>query len=149
MWKYILKNSKLRFLFLNSLNLYIFGLRATKILVRSMLYFEFFSFLCNHFVIVSKHKINLNFCKYNVITRIDSSFSIITFYAYYFGNYDTHRKDFDQKNRVVLHTKIDLNLHLVKRTFRAINFFECFQDRNLLDKSCCDRFTYSKSFFKT
>ena len=31
-------------------------------------------------------------------------------------------KDFDQKNCVVLHTKIDLNLHLVKRTSRAANF---------------------------
>ena len=40
----------------------------------------------------------------------------------YFGNYDTLRKDFDQKNGVVLHTKIDLNLHLVKRDSRAANF---------------------------
>ena len=122
LWKYILKNCKLRFLFLNSLNLYIFGLQATKILVRSMPYFEFFSFLCNHFVIVSKPKINLNFYKYNAITPIGSSSNIITFYAYYFGNYDKHRKDFDQKNRVVLHTKIDLTLHLVKRTSRAAIF---------------------------
>ena len=30
-------------------------------------------------------------------------------------------KDFDQKNRAALHTKIDLNLHFVKRTFRTVN----------------------------
>ena len=41
----------------------------------------------------------------------------------YFGNYDTLRKDFDRKIRVVLHRKIDLNLHLVKRTSRAAKFF--------------------------
>ena len=39
------------------------------------------------------------------MTRIDSSSNIITIYAYYFGNYVTLRKDFDQKNCVVLHTK--------------------------------------------
>ena len=43
------------------------------------------------------------------------------FYAYYFGNYDTLRKDFDQKNNVVLHTKLDLNLHLMKKTSRTVN----------------------------
>ena len=88
-----------------------------------MLYFVLFNFLRNHFVIVSKPKINLNFRKYNAITRTDSSSSITTFYAYYFGNYDRLRKDFHLKIRVVLHTKIDLNLHLVKRTYRASNFF--------------------------
>ena len=50
-----------------------------------------------------------------------SSPSIIKFYVHYFGNYVTLRKDFGQKNCVVLHSKIDLNLHLVKRTSRAIN----------------------------
>ena len=69
-----------------------------------MLYFLLFNFLCNHFVTVSEPKINLNFYKYHGITRIDSSSNIITFCAYYFGNYDTLRKDFDQKNRVMIHT---------------------------------------------
>ena len=55
------------------------------------------------------------------MTRIDSSSNIITFYAYYLGNYVTLRKDFDQKNCVVLHTVIDLNLHLVEKTSRAAN----------------------------
>ena len=55
------------------------------------------------------------------MTRIDSSSNIITIYAYYFGNYVTLRKDFDQKNCVVLHTVIDLNLHLVEKTSRAAN----------------------------
>ena len=87
-----------------------------------MLYFVPFNFLFNHFVIVSKPKINLNFCKLNAVTRNDSSSNIITFYAFYFGDYNTLIKDFDQKNRVVLHTKTDLNLHLVKRTSRAANF---------------------------
>ena len=73
------------------------------------------------FALVSEPKINLNFCKYNAITRIDSSSKVSTFCAYYFGNYVTLRKDFDQTNLVVLHTKIDLNLHLVKRTSRAVN----------------------------
>ena len=117
-----MKNCKLHFVFPNSLNLFILGLRATKILIRSMLYLALFNFLCNHFVLVSERKINLNFYKYNAITRIDSSYNVIKLYAYYFGNYITLRKDFDQKNRVVLHTKIDRNLHLVKRTFRAVNF---------------------------
>ena len=80
--KYIMKNCKLRFVFPNSLNLYILDLQAMKILIRLM-----------------------------------------------------------------LHTKMDLNLHLVKRSSRAVNFFECFRDGNLLDKSCCYWFTYSKSFF--
>ena len=73
------------------------------------------------FALVSEPKINLNFCKYNAITRIDSSSKVSTFCAYYLGNYVTLRKDFDQTNLVVLHTKIDLNLHLVKRTSRAVN----------------------------
>ena len=74
--------------------------------------------------LVGEPKINLDFYKYNAITRIDSSSNIIKFYVYYFGNYVTLKKDFDQKNRVVLHTKIDLNLHLVKRTSMAgtVNF---------------------------
>ena len=76
-----------------------------------------------HIVLVSEPKINLNFYKYNAITitRIVSSSNFIKFYACYFGNYDTLRKDFDQKNRLVLHTKIDLNLHLVKRTSKVVN----------------------------
>ena len=49
---------------------------------------------------------------------------LYTFYTYYFGNYVTLRIDFDQKNRVVLHTKIDLNLHLVKKTSRAAKIFK-------------------------
>ena len=122
MWKYIIKNCKLRFVFENSLNLYVLGLGAMKILIRSMLYFALFNFLCNHFVLVSKPKINLNFYRYNAIIRFESSFNTIKFYAYYFGNYVTLTKDFDQKNSVVLHTKIDLTLHLVKRTSRAVNF---------------------------
>ena len=77
-------------------------------------YFVLFTFLCNHFVIFSDPKINLNLHKYNTITRIDSSSNIITFYTYYFCKYVTLRKDFDQKNCVELHTKIGLNLHLVK-----------------------------------
>ena len=44
-----------------------------------MLYFAVFNFLCNHFVLVSKPKINLNFYKYNAITGIDSSHNIIKF----------------------------------------------------------------------
>ena len=61
MWKYILKNCKLRSVFPNSPNLYIFGLQATEILTRFMLYFILLNFLCNHFVTVSEPKINLNF----------------------------------------------------------------------------------------
>ena len=72
---------------------------------------------------VSEHKITLNFHKYYAIARIDCSSNIITFYAYYFGNHVTLRKDFNQKNCVVLHTKIDINLHIVKRTSRAANLF--------------------------
>ena len=110
-------------MFPNSLNLYIFGLQAMEILNRFILYFVLVNFLCNHFVTVNEPKINLNFHKYNTVTRIDSSSNIITFYAYYFGNYITLRKDFKHKNRVVLLTKIDLNLHLAKRTSRAANLF--------------------------
>ena len=90
-----------------------------------MLYFVLLNFLCNHFITVSEHKITLNFHKYCAIARIDSSSNIITLLhiTYYFGNHVTLRKDFDQKNCVVLHTKIDLNLHLVKRTSRAANLF--------------------------
>ena len=110
-------------MFPNSLNLYIFGLQAMEILNRFILYFVLVNFLCNHFVTVNEPKINLNFHKYNTLTRIDSSSNIITFYAYYFGNYNTLRKDFKHKNRIVLLTKIDLNLHLVKRTSRAANLF--------------------------
>ena len=124
--KHILKNCKLRSVFPNCLNLYIFGVRATEILIRFTLCFVLFNFLCSHFITVSEPKINLNFHKYNTITRIDGSSNIITFYAYCFGNYVTLRKDFDQNNRVVLHTKIDLNLHLVKRPYRAANFFNVF-----------------------
>ena len=105
LWKYIMRNCKLRFVFPNSLNLYDLGLRATKILIRSTLCFVFFNFLCDHFVLVSEPKINLNFCEYNAITRIDSSYSFIKIYGYYFGNYDTLRKDFDRKNCVALHIK--------------------------------------------
>ena len=122
-----MKNCKLRFLFPNSLNLYVLGLRATEILITSMLYFALFNFLCNHIVFVSEPKINLNFYKYNAIPRIDSSSNIIKFYTYYFSNYVTLRKDFDQKNCVVLHKKIDLNLNLVKRTSRAVNFLNVFE----------------------
>ena len=122
MWKYIMKNCKLRFVLPNSLNLYALGLRATKVVITSMLYFALFNFLCNHFLLVSKPKINLNFHKYNAITRVDSSSNIIKFYAYYFSDNVTLKKDFDQKYRVVLHKKIDLNLQLVKRTSKAVNF---------------------------
>ena len=120
--QYIPENCQLRFVVPSSLNLYILGLQVTKILLRSMPYFALFNLLCSHLVLVSKPKISLNFYKYDAITRIDSSSNIIKFYAYYFVNYDTLRKGFGQKNRVVLHTKIDLNLHLVKRTYRAVNF---------------------------
>ena len=61
LWKYIMKNYKLHFVFPNSLNLYILGLRVKNILIRSMLCFALFNFLCNHFVLVSEPKINLNF----------------------------------------------------------------------------------------
>ena len=124
LWKYILRNCKLRLVFPNSPNLCIFGLQATEILIRFMLYFVLLNFfICNYFVTVSELKINLNFHKYYAITRTDSSSNIMTFYAYYFGNHVRLRKDFDQKNRVVLHTKIDLNLHLVKRTSKAAKLF--------------------------
>ena len=123
LWKYILKNCKLRSVSPNSPNLYIFGLQAAEVSVRFMLYFVLLNFLCNHFVTVNEPKINLNFHKHYNITRIHSSSNIITFYAYYFGNHVTLRKDFEQKNCVVLHTKIDLNLHLVKRTSRTANLF--------------------------
>ena len=76
-------------MFPNSLNLYIFGLQAMEILNRFMLYFVLLNFLCNHFVTVSEPKINLNFHKYNTITRMISSSNMVTFYAYYFGNYIT------------------------------------------------------------
>ena len=56
-----MKNFKLRFLFPNSLNLYILALRATKVLIRSMLYFALFNFLCNHFELVSEPKMDVNF----------------------------------------------------------------------------------------
>ena len=117
-----MKNYKIRFVFPNRINLYVLGLRATKVSIRSMLYFLLFNFLCNHFVLVGKPKINLNLYKYNAITRIDSISNIIKFYANYIGNYIILRKDFDQKNRVVLHAKADVNLHLVKRNSRAVNF---------------------------
>ena len=86
-------------------------------------YFVLLNFLCSHFVTASEPKTNLNFHKYNTITRIDSSSNIIRFYAYYCGNYVTLRKNFDLKNCAVLHTKIDLNLHLMKRTSRSANLF--------------------------
>ena len=108
-------------MFPNSPNLYIAGLEATEMLIRYKLCFALLNFLCKHFLTVSKPKVNLNFHKHNTITRIDSSSNIITFHAYYFGNYVTLRKDFDNKTRVVLHTKLDLNLHLVKRTSRTAN----------------------------
>ena len=114
LWKCILKKCKLRSVFPDSLNLYSFGLRATEILIISVLYFVLFNFLCNRFVIVSEPKINLNFCKYNAVTRTDGSSNILRI---------LFRKDFDRKIHVVLCTKIDLNLHLVKRTSRAANFF--------------------------
>ena len=46
------------------------------------------------------------------------------FYVYYFGSYDTLRKGFDQKNNVALHTKLDLNLHLMKKTSRTVNLLD-------------------------
>ena len=76
-----------------------------------MFCFAPFSFSCNHFVLVSEGKINLYFYKHNAITRIDSSSNFMIFYAYYFGNYDTLRRDFD----VVLHTKLDMIYILRKR----------------------------------
>ena len=100
-----MKNCKLRFVFPNSLNLYVLSLRATKTLITSMLYFALFNFLCNHFVLVSGPKINFNFYKHNAITRIDSSSNIVKFYVYYFGSYVTPEKDFDQKNRIMLQYK--------------------------------------------
>ena len=98
-----MKNFKLRFLFPNSLNLYILALRATNFLIRSMLYFALFNFLCNHFELVSEPKMDVNFCKYHAITRIDSSSNIIKFYAYDFANNVTLRKGFHQKNCLVLY----------------------------------------------
>ena len=43
LWNYITKNSKLRFAFSNSLNLLIFALRATKILLRPMFCFALYA----------------------------------------------------------------------------------------------------------
>ena len=34
--------------------------------------------------------------------------TLFNFTRTFFGNYDTLRKDYDQKNRVALHTKLDL-----------------------------------------
>ena len=110
-------------MFCNSPNLYIFGLPAMEILIGFMLYFLLLNFLCKHFVTVSEPKINLSFHKCYTITRLDSSSNIITFYAYHFGNHVTFKNDFDQKNCVVLHSKLYLNLHLVKRTCRPANLF--------------------------
>ena len=137
------------FMFLNSLNLYILGLQARKILIRSMFYFAVFNFLCNHFVLVSKPKINLIFYKYNAITRIDSSHNIIKFYTYQFGNYDTLRKNFDQKNNVGLHTKIDLNLHLVKRPSRAVNFLNVSESKTYWINLVAIGLLIGKVLFKT
>ena len=39
-----MKNCKLRFVFPNSLNLYVLGLQATEILIRSLLHFALFNF---------------------------------------------------------------------------------------------------------
>ena len=105
-------------------------------------------FRSSHFVLVSELNINSNFYKYSAITRIDSSYNFIKFYAYHIGNYDTLRRNFDQKNHVALHKKIDLNLHLVKRASRTINLLNVFRNGNLLDKYCCDRYTYNIRFFK-
>ena len=112
---YILKNCKLRFLFPNSLNLYILGVRTTKILIRLCSVLQFFYFLCNHFVLVREPNFNLNFYKHNAITRTDNSYNFIKFYKYYFGNYDTLRKGFDHYFYIILvqkrfshHSKIRL-----------------------------------------
>ena len=56
-----LKNCKLSSAFPNSPNLYTFGLQATEILFRFMLYFVLLNFLWNHFVTDSEPNINLNF----------------------------------------------------------------------------------------
>ena len=104
----------------NSLNLYILGLQTTNIFIRSMLCFALFKFLYNYFILVSEPKISLNLYKHNAITRIDGSCNSVKFHAYYFVNYDTVRKDFDQKNYFALHNKVDLNLHLVERTVNNI-----------------------------
>ena len=148
-WNYILKNCNLRFIFPNSLSSCILGVPATKILIRSVLCFALLNFLCNHFVanhfvLVSEPNINSNFYKYNAITRIASSYNFIKFYEYHIGNYDTFRR----KIHVALHTKIDLNLHLMKRASRTINLLNVFRNGNLLDKYCCDRSTYNIRFFK-
>ena len=74
-------------------------------------------------MLASEPKVNLNIYKYNALSRIDGSYNFIKFYAYYFGNYNTLSKDFGQKNHATLYKKIDLNLHLMQRTFRTINFF--------------------------
>ena len=112
-----------------------------------MLYFALFNFLCNQFILVDEPKINLNFFKYNAITRTDSSSYIIKLYAYYFINYVTLRKDSDQKIRVVLHKKIDLNLHLAKRTSRVVNFLNVSETETYWI-NLTDRFACSKSFLK-
>ena len=46
---------------------------------------------------ISEPKTNLNFYKYNAITRIGSNYNFINFQAHYFGKYDTFRENFDQK----------------------------------------------------
>ena len=73
-----------------------------------------FNCLRNHFVLVSESKINLNFYKYNAITRIDSSYSFIKVYGYYFGNYDTLRKNFGNRSPKQLTTKNDELKEIVK-----------------------------------
>ena len=85
-----------------------------------MLCFALFNFLYSYFVLVSEPKISLNLYKHNAITRIDGSCNSVKFHAYYFVNYDTVRKDFDQKSYFALHNKVDLNLHLVERTVSNI-----------------------------
>ena len=36
-----------------------------------------------------------------------------------------------------------------EKYFQGLKLFECFSNGNVLDKSCCDRFICSISFFKT
>ena len=61
-----MKNCKFNFVFPDSLTSFILGLQATKPLIRSMLYFALFKFLCNHFVLVSEREINLSLYIYNI-----------------------------------------------------------------------------------
>ena len=65
------------------------------------------------------------------MTRIDSSSNIIIFCAYYFGNYDTLRKDFDQINRVVLLTNIFAKTYSINLVMIGLLIVKVFLKHNI------------------